>query len=273
MDPNQRNTIVVVMVGVALVAGGIGFAVGRSSAPEPAERVTASPALTLPPVAPAGDPVSPAPTAVPEGDVLSTSGRILAPGAQQVLPASETAVCTSLVTPGTTGDCGEVQAGDERVVWVVESRAVGDGGIAWQVRVLTFVADAGGWVVRLEAGDAEGTRWSDVGVASADLTGDGGQELVVGFRNAGTEEALGYDVVSITPDGVAEVLAHAGPLLAGSVTADGGLTDYGAVLGAGEAPCCPSTFEQRMFAFGDGLFRVAEAVDVPASTVPASQAG
>ncbi|MEX2275883.1 MAG: hypothetical protein WEA10_10030 [Actinomycetota bacterium] len=262
MDSNQRNTIVVVMVGVALVAGGVGFALGRAGGEEaPEDAATPRPTVTIPSNEVPGDP----PSASPAVDVLSIEGRLLVPSDQAVALASEAAACTSLVTPGWSGDCGQVSVEGGRAVWVVESRAAGGGATARGVRVLTYSADAAGWVTRLAAVDPEGSRWSDIGVAAADLTGDGGAELVVGFREGSADGSLSYDVVAMSTGGVAEVLAHGGPLPDGSVTVEGGLTDY--------ALLSTAAFQRRSFVFSDGLFLASEVEEVPSAEVPASQIG
>jgi hypothetical protein len=118
-------------------------------------------------------------------------------------------------------------------------------------------------VTRLEAADPDGSIWSEVDAAVVDLTGDGGQELVVGFRDdAG---GLSYDIVGTTPGGVPEVLAHAGPLAQGRVAFDGGLADYDEIRSG--------AFERRAFGFGGGLFRAVEVTEVPVSGAPPSQLG
>ena len=263
MDSNQRNTIVVVMVGVALVAGGVGFALGRAGREQaPEDAASPRPTLTIPANVPTDDanpPVSPA------ADVLSIDGRLLVPGDQEIVAAPESAACNLLVTPGWSGECGQISVAGDRAVWVVESRAVGAGATARSVRVLTYSSEAAGWVTRLSATDADGSRWSNIGVAAADLTGDGGDELVVGFRDAGTDATLSYDVVAVSAGGVAEVLAHGGPLPDGAVTLQNGLTDYALVSS--------TTYARRAFVFSDGLFLATDVEEVPATTVPASQIG
>ena len=84
---------------------------------------------------------------------------------------------------------------DQRVVWVVEQAATATGAPAFSVRISTFVPDENGWVEWLQASDPAGERWSDVNVLAADLTGDGVQELLVGFRSIGEDQTLEYDIV------------------------------------------------------------------------------
>lgn len=256
MDSNQRNTIVVAAVGVALLAGGIGFAIGRASVDEaPIADVAIRPTI--------GSPTPVGPTATPTEVVLSTQGRILAPGSGAVRPLPEDAACALLASPGTTAECGELATSGPRAVWLIETAPAGNGATARAVRVLTYVPDEGGWVTRLEAADPGGESWAEVGAVSTDVTGDGAQELVVGFRD--TSGSLGYDIVGTSPGGVPEVLAHAGPLAQGRVVFDGGLIDFDETA--------PGTFERRTFAFSSGLFRAVEVVEVPVSTAPQSQLG
>ena len=119
-----------------------------------------------------------------------------------------TVACQSLIEPGVFGECGEVSAGGQRVVWVVQQGTTATGTPAFGVGIFTFVPDTSGWVEWLLAADPTGERWSDVNVVGADLTGDGVDELLVGFRGVGDALGLEYDIVGYGQDAVPEVLAH-----------------------------------------------------------------
>ena len=264
--------IVVFAIGI-----GVGFVLGRAgtegSAAEPGGSPAASasaPAATGSPVV-SGSPavVTPAPGQEP---AITAQGQVLLEGDRPVVAGAAGTPCQSLVTAGTIGECGDVPVASGRVAWVIERSATATGDTALQVRILTFVAAAGGWVEWLQAADPAGERWSDVNVLPTDLTGDGVPELVVGFHGLDEFQTLVYDIVGYGQDGLPTVLAHPEPSLRGVVIVSSGqLQEFGAQYPNGEAACCPPSYLLRTIGFDAGFFRVLSSDSVTPNTVPASQ--
>ncbi|MBI4261051.1 MAG: hypothetical protein HY658_10835, partial [Actinobacteria bacterium] len=188
-----------------------------------------------------------------------------------VVAAPESAPCTALVTPGRLGTCGFVDMAGGRVAWVVERRPAA-GGDAFAARLFTHVASAGGWVERLAAEDADGTRWDDVRILAADVTGDGRPEVLAGFRLDGEGEALSYDIVVYPSGDVPRVAAHPGAAGMGAVLVAGGaIEEYAASYPNDEPVCCPPAFVHRTIRHVDGFFRVVATDTVVPGSVPPSQ--
>ena len=210
----------------------------------------------------------------PPGDepAITPEGRVLREGDRPVVAVASNVPCATLIEPGVLGECGEVTVAGQRVVWLVQRSTTPTGTPAFGARIFTFVADAGGWVEWLQAGDPTGERWSDVNVLESDLTGDGVAELLVGFRGVGEDRTLEYDIVGYGEDGVPDVLAHPDPAPMGSVVVSAGaILEYSALYPANEPVCCPSSYRLRTIAFEDGFFRVQAAETVLPTAVPLSQ--
>lgn len=271
MDPNIRTALLAGGIALGLlVAGAIGYALGRSGvdparAAAPSTRVALSPTGTSSP--------TPSATGDPAVAIGATGATLEAGSAEDVTPAVATAPCESLVTPGLTGECGDVNVLGGRVVWIVERSAVADGVAGFAVRILSFSAADGGWVQRLGADDLQGGRWVSIAVLPADLTNDGVAEIVVGFRGLSERQPLDLDVVGYAQDGAPEVVAHPARASLGSVVvnAAGQLLEYAARYAEGEAACCPGAFELRTITYQDGLLRQIGTQTVPPSSVPESQ--
>jgi hypothetical protein len=124
-----------------------------------------------------------------EAPAISTEGQVLQDD-RRVIGAPSNAACT-LPFPGTIGDSNEVVVAGQRVVWVVEQAATPTEAPARSARISPSVPDEGGWVQWLEASDPAGERWSDVNVLATDLTSDGVEEILIGFRSLGEAQTLG----------------------------------------------------------------------------------
>lgn len=269
----NRETRIAVIVGAAVLFGiglVLGFALGREGGQEratPSPSASPSPGATSP--APATVVVTPSAGAAP---AISSDGAVVQQGDRTVVAAPANAACVALVSAGTLGDCGEVSVAGQRVVWVVESATTPTGATAFSVGILTYVPDEGGWVRWLQASDPAGERWSDVTVLPADLTSDGVQELLVGFRGPGDADVLDYDIVGYDENAVPEVLAHPERARKGSVIVSAGtVQEYSAQYPNNEPVCCPPTFLRRTIAFQDGFFRVVGSETVVTTAVPPSQ--
>lgn len=274
MFGDARRAIVV--GGLVVFAAGlaIGFLVGRSGREEvrtaepgassASTTPSSSPATTSPPVV-----VTPDPGQAP---AIPQSAQILSEGDRPVVSASAAAPCQALVTPGLLGECGVVPVAGNPVVWVVQRSATTAGTTAHEVRVFTFVPDAGGWVEWLRAADPTGERWSDVTVLTVDLTADGLAELLVGYRGTDELTTLEYDIVGYTQDRLPVVLAHPEASAKGAVVVTGGqIQEYAAQFPNDEPACCPPSYLRRTIAFDEGFFRAVASETVSSSAVPASQ--
>jgi hypothetical protein len=268
VDRPRRTTLIAGAAVLFVVGVLFGFLLGRSGNDEELAIPTPSPELTTT-VTPPTEVVTPTPGEAP---AISSRGQVLREGDRNVTAAPISATCAALITPGTLGDCGEVIVADQRVVWVVEQAATPTGAPAFSVRISTFVPDENGWVEWLQASDPAGERWSDVNVLAADLTGDGVQELLVGFRSIGEDQTLEYDIVGYSEIAVPEVLAHPDPAPKGSVVVSGGtIQEYSAQYPNGEPVCCPAGYLRQSIAFVDSFFRVVDSETVVITAVPPSE--
>jgi hypothetical protein len=265
VDPRLRRYVIAGAVALFVLGFTVGFLIGGDE-----DEPLAAPSPTSSPSPTTGTVVeTPPPEDTP---AIGTQGRVLREGDRPVLAAPSSVACESLIEPGVLGECGEVTVGGQRVVWVVQQGTTATGTPAFGVRIFTFVPDAAGWVEWLQAADPTGERWSDVNVLAADLTGDGVQELVVGFRGVGDLLRLEYDIVGYGQDAVPEVLAHPDAADRGSVVISGGvILEYSAQYPGGEPACCPPSYLLQTIAFEDGFFRVAASDTVPPTAVPLSQ--
>jgi hypothetical protein len=135
-----------------------------------------------------------------------------------------------------------------------------------------------GWDVALttrpELGEA-GPLFAAVTARAADITGDGADELLLGYRNEGTGQILDLDVVGTDNDGSPRVLAH-DDLYKGSVVFRGGrLVAYTPVYRQRDANCCPTWIARNVLRYDDGEFSVdrVERVRTKRADVPRSQLG
>lgn len=252
----------------------VGYLLGRSGRDEPR---AAAPEVSSSSPVPSGSPAATSPPVVVTPDpgqapAISNSGQILTEGARPVVVAAAAAPCQALVTPGLLGECGIVPVAGSPVVWVVQRSATAGGATAHEVRVFTYVPDAGGWVEWLQAADPTGERWTDVNVLTMDVTADGLPELLIGYR--GTDEAttLEVDIVGYGQDRLPLVLAHPDASARGVVVVAGGqIQEYAAQYPNDEPACCPPSYLRRTIAFDEGFFREVGSETVPSNTVPASQ--
>jgi hypothetical protein len=189
--------------------------------------------------------------------------------------------CRTLLASG-QGDCTVVRTGHGDLVVTIEPGQRLDDVLAsrpWSVNVYrrsAVVPD--GWdlalATRPEAGEA-GPVFAQVTAKAADVTGDGSDELLLGYRNEGTGMILDVDVVGTDDAGTPRVLAH-DELYKGSVVIrDGHFVAYTPVYRRADANCCPTWVARDVLRYDDGAFTVAriDRTRTRRAHVPPSQLG
>ncbi len=127
-------------------------------------------------------------TATPE---ITSRGAVLAPPPlprRRIVPADR--ACPALADPGFTARCGAARSPTGDLLWLVQTRAEGRG---FLVEVLKM--EGGDGHVVLEAVDEGGTRLDRVGVAVADVSGDGSEEITFAFYRRNKAQVLSLDLV------------------------------------------------------------------------------
>ncbi|MDQ1444679.1 MAG: hypothetical protein QOI20_1143 [Acidimicrobiaceae bacterium] len=224
--------------------------------------------------------------AAPSSTTVSTPSTTAAPlpvvtGAGAVLrsvsgPSSQmtSAGCKSLGDDGWSVECGTAAAkGGGTLVWLLEEKAGTPYGAPAARRVFVYAPAAGGsggsgasgmWRVVLEARDEDASRWVNVTVKVVDVSGDGAEEIVVGFRPvSGT--VLGIDVV----EGPGAVTAHRDLSHGTGRVSPGQLDTWAAPAGSRGGPGDP--YEHDVMRWQDGAWRVVLHQATTGADVPPSQ--
>jgi hypothetical protein len=204
------------------------------------------------------------------GDRVTPKGTQLeapsSPDTRQIDP--EQACRTFVETPG--GQCEIVMMAGGNALWTLDALpGTGTGEQVWHVRIRVRSKSMpdGGWDVALALPERPDPLFANVSVKSADVTGDGRPELLVGYRSGGTGQFEAYDVVTYEQGKQLEVAAHRPRLHKGSVALEGTtIVDYSADEQSPE--CCPTTARRTAIAFNGGEFRVTEVGDVPIDQQP-----
>jgi hypothetical protein len=224
---------------------------------------------------PAGATARPARTLDDTGSILG------APAESRVRSLAPTQGCQVLLDSG-DGDCAVVRTATGDLVVTVEAGPKIDEVLAerpWTVRVYrpsTAIPD--GWEVALSThgdGTDPGPLYAQVTAKVADVTGDGHDELIVGYRRDGTGQILDYDVVGADADGSPRVLAHDEVYKGNVRTRHGRLTTYEPVYRRNDANCCPTWIQRDDIVYRDGAFRGRKVWKVPTkqADVPPSDIG
>jgi len=216
------------------------------------------------------------------GRTLSTKDAILGvPTESVVRPLAPTQGCHVLLDSG-EGDCTVVRTAHGDLVVTVESGpAMNDPLVTrpWTVRVYRpSNAIPDGWEVALAAqphGTDPGPLYAQVSAKVADVTGDGHDELVLGYRSEGTGQILDFDIVGTDLNGTPRVLAHDQIYKGTVVTRGGKLVTYAPDYRRMDPNCCPTWIERDNITFRDGAFRVRRVWKVPTKRahVPPSDIG
>jgi len=229
--------------------------------PEPTVPTTSGPASTT------------TTTAAPS-PVVSAAGAVLrAPSGSGSATRKMTGEdCSTLAADGWSAECGIVVVkGGGRVVWLVESKPVSVGSPTRARRAYVLApapsggwGGSGSWRVALEALDENGTRWKAVGVRALDVSEDGADEVVWGFRAAGSGGALAVDVVEGPAPG--SVTAHVDLRQGSARVSTGQLDTWSHVSGSGST----ARFQHDLIRWRDNAWRVVSRTQTAASDVPPS---
>jgi hypothetical protein len=222
----------------------------------------------------------------PGARTLSIKDAILgAPTERVIRPLAPTQGCHVLLDSG-DGDCTVVRtAHGDLVVTVEPGPAIDDALVSrpWTVRVYrpsSAIPDGWpeSWEVALSThpeGENPGPSYAQVTAKTADVTGDGHDELVLGYRSDGTGQILDLDVVGTDPDGTPRVLAH-DQIYKGNVRTRGGrLITYAPVYRRNDPNCCATWMQRDDITFRGGEFLVRKVWKVPTKRahVPPSDIG
>jgi hypothetical protein len=214
--------------------------------------------------------------------VLEPSGSDLgAPTESVVRPLTPAQGCQALLDGG-DGDCAVVKSTTGDLVVTVEAGPKIDEVLPdrpWTVRVYRpSSAIPDGWEVALAThGDDPyaGPLYAQVTATVSDVTGDGKDEVVLGYRSSGTGQILDYDVVGTDSSGAPQVLAHDQVYKGNVRTRHGHLVVYEPVYRRTDANCCPTWIRRDDVVFRDGAFRSRKVWKVPTreAEVPPSDIG
>ena len=218
----------------------------------------------------------------PDGRTLFTKDAILgAPTESVIRPLAPTQGCQVLLDSG-DGDCTVVRTAHGDLVVTVEPGPAIDEALVsrpWTVRVYRpSSAIPDGWEVALSThpeGEDPGPSYAQVTAKTADVTGDGRDELVLGYRSDGTGQILDLDIVGTDPGGTPRVLAH-DQIYKGNVRTRGGrLITYAPVYRRNDPNCCATWMQRDDITFRGGVFHVRKVWKVPTKRahVPPSDIG
>lgn len=209
------------------------------------------------------------PAAASEATPLRPAGTLLRPprGVRTVTVDPATG-CRTLLAGG-TGDCGVVHAAGGDLLFTVEAGPpVQDGLVSrpWTVTVYRVSPSVpNGWqaaLVTSAPGAEPAAVYANVTARTAELTGDGNQSLLLGYRAEGTGDILDLDIVVGTPQG---------PRVAGHRQLDKGvvqifpgwLVAYAPVYRPGDGNCCPTSTQRDEIRYHNGRFVLSTGPRVP----------
>lgn len=218
---------------------------------------------------------------------LTARGAVLGPATiSTVRTLGSVQGCQVLLDTG-IGDCAVVNTAHGAMVVTVEPGPYQDDVLVsrpWTVRVYEPVgAEPTGsgsdrWRVALETpldATGAGPLYANVTAEVADITGDGNDELLLGYRSEGTGQILDVDVIDTTSDGTPRVLAHDQLYKGTAIVRPGRLVTYEPVYREADANCCPTWIARSTVRFRDGALRVDAGPRVPTADadIPAGDLG
>jgi hypothetical protein len=189
--------------------------------------------------------------------------------------------CQTLLANG-TGDCTVVKTANGDLVVTVEPGKRIDDVLAsrpWTVNVYRRSATVpDGWELALATQpemNEPGPLYAAVTAKAADVTGDGKDELLLGYRNEGTGMILDLDIVGTDAAGAPRVLAHDDLYKGNVVLRHGRLVTYTPDYKKTDANCCPTWIVRDVLRYDGGQFTAdqVERVRTKHADVPPSQLG
>jgi hypothetical protein len=275
-------SLLVVVGGVAYVRGGGDTTVDLAEAPTatstiptlddkppPQEKdlveettttsTTTTTTTTIPGLVPDTTTTSSTPPTTRVAPLLSASGAVLRPpGAPPTRQLAAGSGCEGLADPNASEvRCELFRAKGGDLIWLTQSTREGVLGSERGRSVYVFRRSGSSqWTIVLEMLDPSGSQYRSVNVRLADVSGDGSQDAVFGFRSG--SGLLAVDVV----EGPGTVAAHL-DALSGSARVSTGQLDIWSGSGAS------STHE--VIRVVDGAYRVVSSEAVSSSEVPPSQ--
>jgi hypothetical protein len=204
---------------------------------------------------------------------LHPNGTLLHPPrqARSVTIAPDTG-CRTLLPVG-TGDCGVVHAAGGDLIFTVEPGPPPQDGLVsrpWTVTIYRASPSVpSGWQVALVTSPYRGDPapvYANVTARTADLTGDGHQTLLVGYRAEGTGEILDMDIVVGTATGP-RVAGHREFYKGVVQILPDRLVTYAPIYRARDGNCCPSFTERDEIRYRAGSFVLSTGPRAPTSGV------
>lgn len=266
----RNRLLLIIGVSLAVVGVAIWIYISRTKADQAAEvnppaRPTQSPSqISTPAPSPTPSIEPPPPTPSSSAPVISADGALLKSpeeGAEERELDPDDG-CVSLADRGYKPACGLARTSGGELIWLTEQKESAPGSL----RAYVFKKSGTLWTPLLFAEDASRTNWVEITSKVFDISGDGKDEILFGFRLQGSSTFLEIDAV----DGSGQVVFHRS-LNKGRAKAYGGrLEDWSAQFGPGEANCCPSSFLHSVIRFDSGRWRLAASDSVKPETLPTS---
>ena len=233
-------------------------AAGTEETTTTASSTTTTTTTTIPGFLPETTTSSPPTTVL--GPVVSSSGAVLAsPPSPVTRELADGASCQALADPNASDiRCELFRARGGELIWLSQSHREGVLSASRGRRIYVF-RNIGGrqWTTVLEKSDAGGSELREVNVRVADVSGDGSQDAVFGFRYSGSG-ALALDVV----EGPGAVTAHR-DAANGSARVSTGQLDVWSSVG--------SSATHEVIRVVQGVYRVVSTEHVASGDVPPSQ--
>jgi hypothetical protein len=211
---------------------------------------------------------SPSASPTPTGPPPVTGDPMAATGAYLRLRNSDDAVnpaaCEEAYPELLDVSCDDFRLDAGGVLWVAGTQDAGGGERQWVLKLHTFVPSVGGYVLRYEAVDPEGT-WRGFRLLPARLTGFGVDAVVVQVLFDSSNSHRGYDVLTWRKGGPLALRAHRAELPGMRVVVkDLVLEEYSATAGNGN-------YAHRRVRWDGTRFRIQTIGPVaPANVPPAS---
>jgi hypothetical protein len=212
--------------------------------------------------------------AAASGDTpLRPNGTLFHPPHQaRTVTLASTTACQTLLVAG-DGDCGVVHATGGDLIFTVEpGPPLQDGLVSrpWTVTIYRASPSVpNGWQVALVTSPQRGDPapvYANVTARTADLTGDGHQTFLVGYRAEGTGEILDVDIVVGTATGP-RVAGHREFYKGVVQILPDRLVTYAPIYRARDANCCPSFTQRDEIRYRTGSFVLSTGPRAPTRSI------